>query len=75
MEKSDIEAFAKLALAEKPEGKEFDPQLASDYLRLQTTSTPSGEFFRSKDVNQRRIRKVSLFSIMVQPESIVTNNT
>ena len=48
MEKSDIEAFAKLALAEKPEGKEFDPQLASDYLRLQTTSTPSGEFFRSK---------------------------
>lgn len=48
MEKSDIEAFAKLALAEKPERKEFDPQLASDYLRLQTTSTPSGEFFRSK---------------------------
>lgn len=48
MEKSDIEAFAKLALAEKTEGKEFDPQLASDYLRLQTTSTPSGEFFRSK---------------------------
>ena len=29
----NIEAFAKLALAEKPEGKEFDPQLASDYLR------------------------------------------
>ena len=48
MEKSDIEAFAKLALAEKPEGKEFDPHLASDYLRLQTSSTPSGEFFRSK---------------------------
>lgn len=48
MEKSDIEAFAMLALAEKPEGQEFDSQLASDYLRLQTASTPSGEYFRSK---------------------------
>lgn len=48
MEKSDIEAFAMLALAEKPEGKEFDPQLASDYLRLLTAPTSSGEFFLSK---------------------------
>lgn len=31
--------------------------------------------FVQKDVNQLRIRKASLFSIMVLPESIVTNNT
>lgn len=48
MEKSDIEAFAMLAQAEKSDEKEFDPQLAADYLRLQPSSTPAGEFFRSR---------------------------
>ena len=75
MEKSDIEAFAKLALAEKPEGKEFDPQLLQIIFACKQLLLHQESSFVQKDVNQRRIRKVSLFSIMVQPESIVTNNT
>lgn len=48
MEKSDIEAFAMLALAEKKEGEKFDPQLASDYLRLQPAATALRNYFVSE---------------------------
>ena len=44
MEKSDIEAFAKLALAEKPEGKEFDPTTG---FRL---SSPANNFYSIRRV-------------------------
>ena len=45
MEKSDIEAFAMLALAEKKEGQAFDRQLAADYLRLQPNPTVMHNYF------------------------------
>lgn len=54
MEKSDIEAFAMLALAEKKNGTKFDYQLASDYLRLQPESTAMRTYFLSEGCQKAR---------------------
>ena len=56
MGQEDIAAFAYLALAGdlSDEGRDFDYQLAADYLRLCPHHTPEADFFKSKGITPAR---------------------
>ena len=69
MGSDDIEAFANIALSGdlSGQGNTFDRGLAADYLRLvRNGDTPNARFFKKKVSSLRRLRKDSLFIIMVR---------